>query len=527
MTHRYILRASWAFVIGFILCSCSRSTRSTTTRTATIIAKTITTATSRSVAWSGTPNLTSFQTPTSHFTKTSSLTQAPSLTLKPTATPSATLPPAPTDLPTRTPTFDAYHLTTATPLTAEVCPEVNPDAIPPDFEAIYVPPFNQHFQQYHLDYFNHGGIVSNLPAYWQPDYTVDLTHDGVSEFIIQAAGDVYILGCHSGKYQLLLDVRYDGSGAGNYVREIKDANQNGLPEVIARVILTPYIESFNVFEWDGTQFRSRLTPNDRNVTENGLFQTAKGRADLSFKDMDSDSLLELRVFLRPPYHDHDNYIKGFPWRNEIDAYKWNGSKYVFLYRAYDAPFFRFQAVHDGDWAFLRGEYDQAKEFYKQAIYDDNLYWYTEERRLYLLVNDSIGKILHVTPTHPVYNPDEYPNLAAYANFRMMLVEIKRERFSRAQIIYDWLQTNFLPDTPGHVYAELATLFWSEYQKSQDFGLSCTATYAYASSHPEEIFRYLTTQLVINKKLISWPNPINFGSQGSELEYSPAMICPSE
>ena len=109
----------------------------------------------------------------------------------------------------------------------------------------------------------------------------------------------------------------------------------------------------------------------------------------------------------------------------------------------------------------------------------------------------------------------------------MLAELKNNHLARAQTTYDWLQANFTVDKPGHVYAELAALFWNEYQKSHDFASSCSLTYDYASTHPEEVFRYLTTQIVINKKLITWPDPIHFGDQSAELEYSPEMICPPQ
>src|SRR3972149_1086854 len=209
MKPTFIFHAFWVSIIAFSLWSCSRPSRPTTAGTTTIIAETITITTNPSLALPQNPALTAPPSPTLPLTKeaTATSTSAPSITSQPTTTRTATITPVPTVIPTITPTFDAYHLATATRSPAEVCPEINPNVKPPDFEAMdQPPPIIKHFQQDYLDYFNNGGIVGNLLTYWQPDYTVDLTNDGVSEYVFQQ-GDVFIFGCESRKYQLLLDIR--------------------------------------------------------------------------------------------------------------------------------------------------------------------------------------------------------------------------------------------------------------------------------------------------------------------------------
>lgn len=452
-------------------------------------------------------------------------TRAPTATKKPTLTLFAPKLPTAAASPTITPTFDAYHLVTATRSPAEVCPQKNPSVQPPDFNAITrSTPAPHHLQNDYLVYFNKGGIAENLPESRRPEYSVDLTNDGVPEYIFQQ-GDVFILGCKSGKYQLLYDARVDEGNGANWIYEIRDANQNGKPEIILNKKQSGDSIDYDVIEWDGNKFRSLLIPNDRNITKYGVYEAGKS-TQLKFSDLDGDPIFELAVRISPPYITEE-YTLGFPWRIKTDYYQWNGSAYGYTEEVYDPPLFRFQAVNDGDWAFLRGEYDQAIFFYQQAIKDDNLYWYSEQRRDYLLAIDP-GTLSHnVTPVYPVYNPDEYPNLAAYSYFRMMLAELKKGYPSHAQTIYDWLKANFNEGMPGHVYFELADIFWAEYQKTGDFNSSCSATYEFSRTHPEEIFRSLTTQIVSHKKLITWPNPIHFGSQSAELEYSPTMICPSQ
>jgi hypothetical protein len=538
MKHKLIFHAFWIFLAAFIFWSCGRPARATSEQTATIISDSITITTFPSLARSQEPTLASTLYPTLPFTQAATITPtvtptpSPTVTHQPTATPPATLTSFPTIFPSITPTFDAYHLATATRSPAEVCPQINPDVKLPDFEALFVPPYDHLFQQDYLDYFNAGGIAGVLPEYWRPEYKIDLTNDRIPEFIFRINENIFILGCQSGKYQLLLDIRLK-----NRIFDIKDANQNGFPELILGLYSTTYI--IDILEWDApnvhlfpynlgneTLFRSLWVPNDRHIDQNGVYDDPMGRTDFKFEPMDLDPLLELAAHIRPPYFD-DSFYDGFPWRNEVDYYKWNGSSYVFAKQTYDPPLFRYQAVHDGDWSFKRGEYDQAIKYYQLAIKDDNLYWYTEARRYFFLMNDWGWNSPAATPTNPIYDPDEYPNLAAYSYFRMMLADIKNNHLAQARTTYDWLQANFTVDKPGHVYAELAALFWNEYQKSHDFASSCSLTYDYASSNPEDIFRYLTTQIVINKKLITWQDPIHFGVQSAELEYSPAMICPSQ
>ncbi len=534
-----LLHAFWISISFVTLWSCNSPSPSTLTRTETVVAETASTTAVPSVTPTQKFTLTNTRLSTRVPTKFISPSQTPIPTHTSKTKPNTTGNTTPTPLPTVKPTFNAYHLATATRSPAEACPEKNPNLKPPDFAAMLTfPPLVHHFQQNYLDYFNNGGIADALPLNWKVDYKLDLTNDGVSEYIFQQ-GDVFILGCQSGQDQLLLDIRENEDGIANRVIEARDANQNGFPEIILEINNQSQTSLFEILEWDAfnshtkpysavnnTQFRSLWAPNDRHINKDGLFELLFGSPDFKFEALDLDPLLEVAVHIIPPYF-HAGYNDGFPWRDETDYYKWNGSAYVFAKQVYDRPLFRFQAVNDGDWAFLRGEYDQAIQNYQQAIKDDNLYWYTEERRNFLLVNDPASFLQNATPVNPVYNPNEYPNLAAYSYFRMMLAEIKLGYPSRAQTIYDWLQANYTVDMPGYVYTELASLFWTEYQKSADFGKGCSAIYAFARLHPEEIFRYLATQIVSNKKLITWANPIHFGSQSAELEYSPAMICPSE
>jgi hypothetical protein len=427
-----------------------------------------------------------------------------------------------TIFPTLTPTYDAYHLLKATQAPAETCPNRNPEVRSPDFDRMISR--TSHFQQLYLDYFNAGGLVENIPDQnWHPLYNLDLTNDGIPEYILHW-GDVFIMGCKSGQYKILLDARkYENDGV-NGVEVLQDANLNGMPEFVLRVKLEPYIEHFKMFEWNGSEFHSLFLPGDKNITGSGFMEMSKGEAQFHFMNTDADPLLELVVEINQRSEELD-YVKGFPWRPEYDYYEWNGINYVFAKHDYGPPTFRFQAVNDGDWAFAYGDYKKAILHYQKAMFEKKLLGFTSQIRIYLLEKEIHWRFPDVTPTPAASDPGEYPNLAAYSYFRMMLADLKLERLAYAQKDYDWLQSHFPLGNPGHAYAEMAANFWNTYQTNQNFSQSCMAAQAYAKLHPEEVFRYISEQVDIDGNLVKWINPTSFGYQSATINYSPQFICP--
>ncbi len=366
-----------------------------------------------------------------------------------------------------------------------------------------------------MNYFNSGGSINRLPIWWRPNYITDITNDGIPELIFQKC-DVFVIGCLGGRYEVVLDhVSFQGC---NGIEAFRDGNQNSIPELVVRVKLTQYIEQFDVIEWDGLQFRSLLVPFDNNVTEEGIFKFPKGRARFGYQPVISGSSLALAISIRGPQPWDDDYDTKIPWRDYSDLYYWNGSNYIFSKQQFDPPTFRFQAVHDGDLSFVYGDYDQAILNFQQAIIDEDLLWYSDERRELLIGNRS---------SLPEFDPNEYPNLAAYSYFRIMLAGIYKGWTSNPKITYDWLMTNFQAGDPGYVFAELADIFWREYQETNNLSQSCTMTYDIAYLHHEEIFRYLTNSIFVTDTKIDWPNPTLFGQISSELPYSPEFICPSD
>ena len=392
--------------------------------------------------------------------------------------------------PSTTPTFDATQIVTVTPASLEVCPEQNANIQPPNFESISDKEGYFSFSENYLAYLNSGGKLQSLSTEWQPDFLIDLTNDSIPEQIFQNLEPYfvgfYIFGCKDGEYQSLsiaADIDYSDNPE---VIAIEDANLNGVPEVIVLVNKwTQALEAYGVFEWNGRAF-SNLVADDQ-YSHFGEISWWGPLEQLEIHDIDANGTPELIWKWQEPVW--DMYWEDLPWRQEIHTYMWNGSNYIFYQRAFSPPEYRYQAVLDGDLKTLEGAYDLALDFYQMAISDNELDWWTLERRNY--EQENWPRVLRPTPIASLMpDPNEYPNIAAYAYYRIMLIEIVNGQLAEAQGTYDTLQELYPSGQPGYSYAEMASQFWHEYQISENVAAACSEAITYAQSHPEEIFRHI-------------------------------------
>ncbi|HKZ70229.1 MAG TPA: hypothetical protein VJ020_09120 [Anaerolineales bacterium] len=237
-----------------------------------------------------------------------------------------------------------------------------------------------------------------------------------------------------------------------------------------------------------------------------------GASVAKLNDIDGNGTIEL--ILEGGISSGVNYRDGLPWRVQTDTHMWSGEAFVFYRTKYAAPQYRFQAVQDADQATLGREYDTALDLYQEAIFRDELEWWSPERRAYeQALWDASWHFEVPTPTplpFPTPDPNEYPNLAAYARYRIILLHILRGYLPEATIVYETLQEKFPAGQPGHEFAEMATEFWIDYQTSQDIGQACNQAVEYARSH-SEILTYLGSDY--------------HGWQSHE--YTPEDVCPFE
>ncbi len=437
-------------------------------------------------------------------------------TLAPSATPLATETPAPPTvtplptIPTFTPTFDVRTIVTATPGPRAECPAIQENA------AIDLSNFDDYYPDI-LTALNHGAPINRIIDVFEKEigehfslgFSVnieyemrDVTSDSVPEIILpgSAAWDqnVAIFGCVAGKYEKLFSWHYQMK----YLSlEVSDANRNGIPEIfIGDDVCSATGCSFemSVVEWHQDAFQ---------LIQNDIDGGDAASWGVEIADIDKDNLKE--IFWRGGI---PMYSVVTPWRLETHIYKWNGSKFVALPVGYSPPQYRFQAIQDADQKVNNHEYDQAFSLYQDAIFNDKLDWWSSEKQFYNLeINPIHYEGIDPTPTRPpLPNEDktEYPRLAAYAYYRMIILHIHLGQMDAAQLKYATLQGKFLAGSPGHPYVEMATAFWDAYQSSQKMYNACGAAIAYADAHPEIL-------IPLGSDYHGWQSHT----------YTPADVCP--
>lgn len=425
-----------------------------------------------------------------------------------TISPTETITPLPT-IATFTPTFDARTIVTATPAPKAECPKENPE-ITPDFPECDARGFcyiTSHDDV--LSYLNSGGSLDKITDSGKV-YIGDLTGDGLREIIWQGLGGILIDGCKGGKYQSLLD--FGGKEFSDQLEDIVDLNKDGILEIIFASINRYGYASMYFFEWDGGEFRSLIQVEARYGNELSTVDGVSTLSQYKIVDINGDSLKE--IVIADNWQDaeslqYDMFTER-PFRDGTITLGWNGQHYVNLtQKKYTPPQYRFQAIQDGDWAVHYGRYQNAMPFYQEAVFSDKLEWWSPERKQYEI--ETFFSKDDPTPTvypTPVLDSTEYPRLAAYAYYRMVILHTFLGEMDSAQVKYDTLQKKFPSDSPGHPYVEMAAAFWDAHQSSRGMYNACAAAIAYADEHPEIL------------------SPFGGGYHGFQsLEHAPADVCP--
>jgi hypothetical protein len=177
----------------------------------------------------------------------------------------------------------------------------------------------------------------------------------------------------------------------------------------------------------------------------------------------------------------------FPYRKETRICKWNGTGFVFFRKEFSEPHYRFQALQDADLAAIQGEDSKALKLYIRTISDESLEWWSTDKRFNDFWIFHANYFHDPTPTpSPGLLPDpaEYPSLAAYAYYRIMLLHVAQGNEAEAESTYGILQEKFGSDRYGQPYAEMAKAFWKTYQSTHKIDGGCTAATQYATEHSE-------------------------------------------
>lgn len=301
----------------------------------------------------------------------------------------------------------------------------------------------------------------------------DVTADGVPELLIRRVIDVIVIGCEGGKHKTILD--YDGKDYYIHFFAIEDINRNGITEIVIQDAVTTGNNTYvDILEWDGVRFNSLIHPHKPFM--NGI-------ADVVFRDVDKNGIKDLILTDDGPGHWDTLYTFG-PWRGQQVIFKWDGIHYLYSSHELDPPVYRFQALQDADRFFRLGEYDKALRFYQDVIFKEKLDWWTPEKMIFVRDSDFAKWDGKATPVSPPPNEDEYPTLAAYARYRILLHHLSRGWINDAKTVYTTLIEQYPEGSAGYPYAAMATILWTEYQKTSSLDQSCRPVADYAASHPE-------------------------------------------
>lgn len=334
-----------------------------------------------------------------------------------------------------------------------------------------------------LDYLNLGGSwetanaeLSNSKKYGRALGSIDefdLTNDGVKDFIVKILPGFGIYSCRNGYYELSLNLN-GAVGEPASIVDIKDMNLNGIPEIVAGITFcSGNCFDVSIFEWNGHEFQNLL----------GEWKTITSLEEKAI-DVNNDGILELVI--EGPFPSIGGYVDYIPLRGQKDVYYWNGENFAASHTEFSTPEYRFQAIQDADLMVLDGKFEKALALYNDAIISKELKWWSKDRREYeiQLLVDSYDPAKPTSLPEPLEDAAEYPRLAAYAYYRIMLLHLVQGNESEATATYSTLQQTFGNDQYGRPYVEMASAFWEAYQSMHKMYDGCAAAIQYAVEHPE-------------------------------------------
>jgi len=374
---------------------------------------------------------------------------------------------------------------------------------------------NQYFTKYVLDFLNSGGTLRSILSAYQKlsgeqirTYlrATDVTGDKIAELVFTYGIWLDVFGCKAGKYELTFTDTYESDLSGVDIIDVDDINHDGLAEIFVSFdgCMGNRCPIIRIYEWNSNDFQNLIV--DESCTSLHLTPY-----EVQIRDIDNNGTKE--IILRNKENPWPDDI-AFPLRKETHICMWNGQNFVVYKNQFDTPYYRFQAVQDGDRATLAGDYDIAFNFYQRTINDKKLQWFTQDRKWYdfwIYRSKYFPSFQEPTPTASpsmVQDPNEYPNLAAYAYYRIMVLYILQNDKAKAESTFSTLQSQFPTENPGNYFAQIASIFWQEYQSSMNVQSSCRKVVEYAQEHS------LPTQY-----LGDWDHGVH------SIHYTPELICP--
>ena len=155
---------------------------------------------------------------------------------------------------------------------------------------------------------------------------------------------------------------------------------------------------------------------------------------------------------------------------------WDGAAYVLSETVYDYSNYLYFRVLDANQALMGGKYEMAATLYREAIDNPSLDVWMEE--------------------------SEREALVAFSRYRLSLTYLVLGKVEMAQASLDEL----LLEQPDSLYAQVAGVLWSAFQRTANLRAACEEVGAFAASHPE------TAEVLTN---YGYGNPT----------FTPEEVCP--
>jgi hypothetical protein len=430
-----------------------------------------------------------------------------------------------TETPSLTPDFNPIA-ETFTKLPPENCPEIDPQL------SFTINTNHSEYENDILSFLNAGGTVDSINRTFtkftsedtNPETSeaqaTDLTGDGVFEVIVLLSKSLvertkYIIyGCTNGQFQVLFSHTGESELHRLTMPIFEDLNGDGLKEIISEETFSCdscnyYGLNLYIIGWSGYRFSNmiedELIGDYPFFPEAGIYAGQVYVANGFYELVDIDQNGTIDIVLTSGWWRGQTCL--FLYRDTKMVLMWNGHGFIGYYHRTPAVY-RIQAVWDGDEASLTGRYESALLDYSMAISDEKLLAWSPEY-LYLLQPGCMDFGITPTPINPILDKNEWPRLAAYSYYRLILLHVIHGNISQAQDAFHQLQSIYLRGDAGFAYAQLAKTFWEEYKNGNNIAKACQSAKSFAQQFADQILAPL--------------GRITYGANRGD--YEPEDICP--
>ena len=297
---------------------------------------------------------------------------------------------------------------------------------------------------------------------------------------------VYTFSCQDGRYVTLGTFLAPLSEVD--LPEIVDLNGDGVGEVVlpsyGYSMSRNYLDLY-ILGWDGQQFNQLVRGYLSEDYLSSFMFTFLGEehatvpfGEYKLQDLDGNGTTEVilsgGVFMGQKC--------SLLYRDTRIVLMWDGEGFTGYYRRTPATY-RIQAIWDGDHLSAHGLYAEARTSYLAAIHDSKLLSWGPGFENYDSPRCNRPATLTPVPPNPVVDESEPRRLAAYAWYRLMLLDLIDGDPAKAEESYTTLRQEYGQEFPA--YIELAAHFWEAYQKTRNMRAGCQAAISYAHSHAND------------------------------------------